>query len=113
MAAGDRRWDALRRHWPSELDDQIAVPGKWLGNVFVGIQPARGFALQTQAIYHSPDLPPPPQYLAFYLWIREQFGAHAIIHFGKHGNLEWLPGRGIALGPDDYPQLCLGPTPNI
>jgi len=109
----ERRRDELRRHWPSELDEQIAVPGKWLGNVFVGIQPARGFALQTPAIYHCPDLPPPPQYLAFYLWIREQFGAHAIIHFGKHGNLEWLPGRGIALGPDDYPQLCLGPTPNI
>lgn len=109
----ERRREELRRHWPSELDEHIAVPGKWLGNIFVGIQPPRGFSLQTQAIYHSPDLPPPPQYLAFYLWIREQFGAHAVVHFGKHGNLEWLPGRSIALGPDDYPQLCLGPTPNI
>jgi len=108
----DRR-EELRRRWPSELDEETAVPGKWLGNIFVGIQPGRGFSRQTPAIYHSPDLPPPPQYLAFYLWIREEFGAHAVIHFGKHGNLEWLPGRSVALGPDDYPQLCLGPTPNI
>ena len=43
-----------------------------------GIQPPRGYSLQPQAIYHSPTLPPPPQYLAFYLWIRETFRAHAI-----------------------------------
>ena len=58
-------------------------------------------------------MPPPPEYLAFYLWIRETFRAHAIIHLGKHGNLEWLPGRSVALGPDDYPQLCLGPLPHF
>ncbi|HSH39239.1 MAG TPA: cobaltochelatase subunit CobN, partial [Chthoniobacterales bacterium] len=109
----ERRRDELRKHWPADLEDQIPIPGKWLGNIFVGIQPPRGFSLQTQAIYHSPQLPPPPQYLAFYLWLREQFGAHAFVHFGKHGNLEWLPGRSLALGQDDYPQLCLGPTPSI
>ena len=73
----------------------------------------RGYSLQPQAIYHSPTLPPPPEYLAFYLWIRETFRAHAIIHLGKHGNLEWLPGRSVALGQDDYPQLCLGPLPHF
>ena len=87
--------------------------GIQLGNVFVGIQPPRGYSLQPQAIYHSPTLPPPPEYLAFYLWIRETFGAHAVVHLGKHGNLEWLPGRSVALGEDDYPWLCLGSLPHF
>ena len=91
----------------------MPVAGIQLGDIFVGIQPPRGYSLQPQAIYHSPTLPPPPEYLAFYLWIRETFRAHAIIHLGKHGNLEWLPGRSVALGQDDYPQLCLGPLPHF
>ena len=56
---------------------------------------------------------PPPAYLAFYAWIRESFEAHAVIHFGKHGNLEWLPGRSVALGADDFPQAVLGALPNL
>ncbi len=108
-----KRREELRRDWPSDVEDGIPVAGIQLGNVFIGIQPPRGYSLQPQAIYHSPTLPPPPQYLAFYLWIRERFSAHAIIHLGKHGNLEWLPGRSVALGEDDYPRLCLGPLPHF
>jgi cobaltochelatase CobN len=111
-------WPALRReeiqrHWPDSLPERIPIAGIQFGNVFIGIQPPRGFSLQTQSVYHSPDLPPPPQYVAFYSWLREHFSANAIIHLGKHGNLEWLPGRALALGGDDYPQLCLGPTPPL
>ena len=58
-------------------------------------------------------MPPPPEYLAFYQWIKEDFKAHAVIHFGKHGNLEWLPGRSVALGPEDFPQIALGNLPNL
>jgi cobaltochelatase CobN len=107
------RQQEMQRHWPGRLPDSIPVPGLRLRNIFIGIQPPRGFSLQSQAIYHSPDLPPPPQYVAFYQWIREQFKAHAVVHLGKHGNLEWLPGRSTALGPDDYPRLCLGPVPHL
>ena len=103
-----KRRDELGRDWPSAFCGNIPVAGIQLGNVFIGIQPPRGYSLQPQAIYHSPTLPPPPEYLAFYLWIRETFGAHAVVHLGKHGNLEWLPGRSVALGEDDYPWLCLG-----
>ncbi|MCH2269931.1 MAG: cobaltochelatase subunit CobN, partial [SAR324 cluster bacterium] len=60
-----------------------------------------------------PALSPPPEYLAFYQWIREDFDAHAVIHFGKHGNLEWLPGRSVALGSDDFPQIALKTLPNL
>ena len=108
-----KRREELDGNWKLTFFDDIPVAGIRLGNVFIGIQPPRGFSLQPQAIYHSPTLPPPPEYLAFYLWIREIFGAHAVVHLGKHGNLEWLPGRSVALGEDDYPRVCLGPLPHL
>jgi cobaltochelatase CobN len=107
------RRNEIGEQWPVNSNESIAVPGIQLGNVFVGIQPPRGYSLEPQAIYHSPKLPPPPAYLAFYFWLREEFRADAIVHVGKHGNLEWLPGRSIALGKGDYPSLCLGPIPLI
>ena len=107
------RREELLEHWSHELPEMIPVPGKQFGNVFVGIQPPRGFGMQTQAIYHSPDLPPPPEYISFYLWLRETFQVHAIVHFGKHGNLEWLPGRSVVLGADDFPRICLGTVPHL
>jgi len=103
----------LAKQWTHEVADYIPVAGKRFGNIFIGIQPQRGFGLQTQAIYHDPALSPPPEYLAFYQWIREDFDAHAVIHFGKHGNLEWLPGRSVALGADDFPQIALKTLPNL
>jgi cobaltochelatase CobN len=89
------------------------IPGLIFGNIFVGIQPARGYDQDPAAVYHSPDLPPPPYYLAFYRWIRDVFGAHAVIHLGKHGNLEWLPGKGSALSESCYPEVLLEDLPNI
>lgn len=77
--------------------DHIALPGCVLGNIYVGIQPARGYHSDPQSIYHSPDLPPTYEYLAFYCWLNQCFGADAIVHTGKHGNLEWLPGKSVAL----------------
>jgi len=109
----DWRRNEVAEQWPVDSNESIAVPGIRLGNVFLGIQPPRGYSLDPQAIYHSPKLPPPPAYLAFYFWLREEFRADAIVHLGKHGNLEWLPGRSIALGKEDYPSFCLGPIPLI
>ncbi|MFK5997841.1 MAG: cobaltochelatase subunit CobN, partial [Rhodobacterales bacterium] len=83
------------------------------GNVIVGVQPARGYNIDPKDTYHSPDLVPPHNYLAFYFWLRNQFGAHALIHMGKHGNLEWLPGKALALSDTCMPEVILGPTPHI
>jgi len=83
------------------------------GNVVVGVQPARGYNIDPKDTYHSPDLVPPHNYLAFYFWLRNQFGAHALIHMGKHGNLEWLPGKALALSEVCMPEVILGPTPHI
>ena len=60
------------------------------------------------AIYHSPDLPPTHHYLAYYRWLQHEFGAQAVIHMGKHGNLEWLPGKATALSNECYPEIMLG-----
>jgi cobaltochelatase CobN len=65
------------------------------------------------AIYHSPDLPPTHHYLAYYRWIRDEFGAHTVLHMGKHGNLEWLPGKANALSSSCYPEIMLSHLPNF
>lgn len=83
------------------------------GNTVVGIQPARGYNIDPTDTYHSPDLAPPHNYLAFYMWLRFVQRAHAIVHMGKHGNLEWLPGKAIALSENCMPEAVFGPTPHI
>ena len=91
----------------------FAVPAFRCGSVVIALQPARGYNIDPAASYHDPDLPPPHAYFAFYAWLREAFGAHAIIHFGKHGNLEWLPGKALALSAECYPEAALGPVPHL
>ncbi|AGA25966.1 cobaltochelatase, CobN subunit [Singulisphaera acidiphila DSM 18658] len=95
------------------IDDSVAIPGLIFGNVFVGIQPPRGFGADPMAIYHSPDLPPTHHYLAYYRWLRDEFGALAVLHMGKHGNLEWLPGKATALSEECYPEIMLSTLPNF
>ncbi|SLN44443.1 cobaltochelatase subunit CobN [Roseisalinus antarcticus] len=83
------------------------------GNAVVALQPARGYNIDPTDTYHSPDLVPPHNYLAFYLWLRDHWGAHAIVHMGKHGNLEWLPGKAVALSETCWPEIAFGPVPHI
>lgn len=83
------------------------------GNAVVGLQPARGYNIDPTETYHSPDLVPPHNYLAFYFWLRFEFGAHALVHMGKHGNLEWLPGKALALSQECWPDAVLGPVPHV
>ena len=92
---------------------RFAISAFRLGNVCVGLQPARGYNIDPQESYHDPALVPPHGYFAFYAWLRHEFGAQAVIHFGKHGNLEWLPGKALALSDMCYPEAALGPMPNI
>ena len=73
-------------------DDHLALAGIELGNAFVALQPPRGYGMDPDAIYHQPDLPPTHHYYALYRWLRDAWHADAIVHVGKHGTLEWLPG---------------------
>lgn len=110
---------AVRERWGEPSQDPMFRSGRMMiaglryGLTFVGIQPARGYQLDQSAVYHDPDLVPPHAYLAFYFWLRHGFAADALIHVGKHGNLEWLPGKGVGLSDSCWPDALLGPLPNI
>ncbi|MCQ4269659.1 cobaltochelatase subunit CobN [Pseudomonas kuykendallii] len=106
------RWGAPEQD-PMLRQDRFMIAGVRLGQVFVGIQPARGYHLDQKANYHDPDLVPPHYYLAFYLWLREHWSSDAIVHVGKHGNLEWLPGKSVALSEACWPDLVFGPMPHL
>jgi len=84
-----------------------------VGNVVILIQPPRGFGENPVAIYHDPDMPPSHHYLGAYRWIEEGFGADAIVHLGKHGSLEWLPGKNAALSASCGTDAALGSLPLI
>ncbi|MEB3320290.1 MAG: cobaltochelatase subunit CobN [Cyanobium sp.] len=89
------------------------VRGLRFGHVCLLIQPERGYDRDPSLSYHSPDLPPTHAYLAQYLWLRQEFGAQVVVHVGKHGNLEWLPGKGLGLSDCCFPEWALGPLPHL
>jgi cobaltochelatase CobN len=109
---------SINRRWGEEIlgktvESKIPIPGIQLGNIFIGIQPSRGYDLDPSLNYHAPDLEPTHNYLGFYYWVREYFKADAVVHVGKHGNLEWLPGKSIALSSNCYPEVALGAMPHL
>ena len=105
--------------WGPPEDDPFVADGAFVlgvlrfGNVVVGVQPARGYNIDPVKTYHDPDLVPPHGYLAFYAWLRGHFDVHAAIHMGKHGNMEWLPGKAVALSEECYPEAAFGPLPHL
>ncbi|MFM8746525.1 MAG: cobaltochelatase subunit CobN [Aestuariivirga sp.] len=111
--------ERITGRWGDPADDPFFAGGGFRlpvirhGNAAVAIQPARGYNIDPKSSYHDPALPPPHGYLAFYIWVRHVFGAHAVIHNGKHGNLEWLPGKATALSADCLPEAILGPVPQL
>lgn len=109
----------MEKDWgkaPGELfihEGDMIVPGTLKGHIFVTVQPARGFGDHPDAIYHDPYLSPTHQYIGTYAWIRDVWQADAIIHVGTHGTVEWLPGKGVALSEECYPDICLDDIPDI
>jgi cobaltochelatase CobN len=111
------RWGAAERDpffRPGRLDcGRFAIPGFRAGNIAVLVQPARGYNIDPKASYHDPALVPPHSYFAAYAWIAEEFRADAIVHLGKHGTLEWLPGKALALSAECFPEAVLAPLPHL
>jgi cobaltochelatase CobN len=114
----------IREHWgepPGTLyidGTDIVLAGLLLGNVALMIQPPRGFGENPIAIYHDPYLPPSHHYLAAYRWLAASpaeggFGADAVVHLGKHGTLEWLPGKGLGSSAECAPDAVLGDLPLV
>ncbi|OAH13249.1 cobaltochelatase subunit CobN [Streptomyces jeddahensis] len=116
--------DAMLEAWgepPGSLyvdGDDIVLASLQFGNVVVMIQPPRGFGENPIAIYHDPDMPPSHHYMAAYRWLEAPtseggFGADAVVHMGKHGTMEWLPGKGLGLSRACAPDAVLGDLPLI
>jgi cobaltochelatase CobN len=128
-----RRWltelpddlvEAVTEAWggaPGELfvdrsrdrDGEIVAATLQAGNVVILVQPPRGFGDNPIAIYHDPDLAPSHHYLAVYRWLEKEFGADAVIHVGKHGNLEWLPGKNLGMSASCGTDAAIGSLPLI
>jgi cobaltochelatase CobN len=117
--------DAITEAWgasPGSLfvndSQEIVLATLRAGNVVLMIQPPRGFGENPVAIYHDPDLAPSHHYLAAYRWVgsavgRGGFGAHAVVHLGKHGSMEWLPGKNAALSASCATDAAIGSMPLI
>jgi cobaltochelatase CobN len=121
--------EGVEDHWgpaPGELyvdrsqdpAGEIVIAAMQFGNLVLMVQPPRGFGEKPVAIYHDPDLPPSHHYLAAYRWIAADaaaggFGADAVVHLGKHGNLEWLPGKTLGMSASCGTDAALGDLPLI
>ncbi|WP_199254578.1 cobaltochelatase subunit CobN [Mycolicibacterium mengxianglii] len=112
--------DAMTEAWgaaPGNLfvndAGEIVLAALQAGNIVLMIQPPRGFGENPVAIYHDPDLPPSHHYLGAYRWLEQGFGAHAVVHLGKHGSMEWLPGKNAALSADCATDAAIGNMPLI
>lgn len=108
-----RRSPLLALHEPFSDDTDYLFSGLKFGNVVIAIQPPRGFGVDPEAVYHAPDLPPCHHYAAFYRWLADEWRSDAIIHFGTHGTLEWLPGKSLGVSADCAPDVLLADLPLI
>ncbi len=91
----------------------VFVLGAELGNVFVGVQPAFGYEGDPMRLLFEKGFAPTHAFVTFYLWLRNTYGADAVVHFGMHGALEFMPGKQAGLGAQDWPDRLIGEMPNI
>lgn len=111
--------EQMEKDWgkaPGEImhyGDKLLVPGVFDGNIFITVQPPRGFGENPEKLYHDPFTAPTHHYLAFYQWLRDKWQADAVAHIGTHGSLEWLPGKNAGLSASCYPDLALGELPDV
>ena len=108
-----KRWGQPRDACDLDPKRGFAIHGLRYGHVVVLIQPDRGYDPDQIADLHSPDLPPPHRYLAQYLWLNKVHQTQVMVHVGKHGSAEWLPGKGVGLSSSCGPHLALGPLPHL
>ena len=94
-------------------EGELLIPGTLNGNVFITVQPPRGFGEDPGKILHDPAAAPTHHYIGFYHWLRDIWQADAVVHIGTHGSLEWLPGKGTALSASCYPDISLGDLPDV
>ncbi|EKQ67639.1 cobaltochelatase CobN subunit [Leptolyngbyaceae cyanobacterium JSC-12] len=109
----ERCWKSLTNTGIKTLEDQFLLGGVRLGNIWIGVQPPLGIAGDPMRLMFERDLTPHPQYAAFYKWLQEDFQAHAVVHFGMHGTVEWLPGSPLGNTGYSWSDILLGNLPNL
>ena len=114
------RWlDDIERQWgpaPGRHNTDgsgLFILGAQFGNVFVGVQPAFGYEGDPMRLLFAKGFAPTHAFCAFYRWLREEFGAHAVLHFGTHGALEFMPGKQAGLSGECWPDRLIGDLPNF
>ena len=109
----ERQWGPLAGTGIRTLGDRFLLGGLQLGNIWIGVQPPLGVAGDPMRLMYEWDLTPHPQYAAFYNWLQQGFQADAVLHFGMHGTVEWLPGSPLGNTGYSWPDLLLGHLPHL
>jgi magnesium chelatase subunit H len=109
----EKQWKSLTASGIKTYGDEFLIGGVQLGNVWIGVQPPLGIAGDPMRLMFERDLTPHPQYAAFYKWLQCEFSAHAVIHFGMHGTVEWLPGSPLGNTGYSWSDILLGNLPNL
>ena len=108
-----REWGPVENARIMAMDGKLIIPVWQTGNLAILPEPMRGYAGDFQKMYHSITLPPPHQYIAVYLWLRHVFHADAVVHMGRHGSQEWLPGKQLGLSASCAPAVLGGDMVNL
>ncbi|NEO48118.1 MAG: DUF3479 domain-containing protein, partial [Moorea sp. SIO4A3] len=109
----EKQWQSLTGTGIKTNGDEFEIGGIELGNVWIGVQPPLGISGDPMRLMFERDLTPHPQYTAFYKWLQNDFDAHAVVHFGMHGTVEWLPGSPLGNTGYSWSDILLGNIPNL
>jgi magnesium chelatase subunit H len=108
-----KNWKSLTASGIKTIGDDLMLGGVSLGNIWIGVQPPLGIDGDPMRLMFERDLTPHPQYAAFYQWLQKDFQADAIVHFGMHGTVEWLPGSPLGNTGYSWSDVLLGDLPNL
>jgi magnesium chelatase subunit H len=109
----EAQWKGLTGSGIRTLGDRYLLGGVRFGNIWIGVQPPLGLAGDPMRLMYERDLTPHPQYAAFYGWLQHEFRADAVVHFGMHGTVEWLPGSPLGNTGSSWPDILLGDLPHL
>ena len=109
----EKQWKSLTGSGIKTYGDEYLLGGIQFGNIWIGVQPPLGISGDPMRLMFERDLTPHPQYAAFYQWLQKGFQAHAVVHFGMHGTVEWLPGSPLGNTGYSWPDILLGNLPNL
>ncbi|MTJ15481.1 MULTISPECIES: magnesium chelatase subunit H [unclassified Dolichospermum] len=109
----EKQWKYLTGSGIKTYGDEFNIGGVQLGNVWIGVQPPLGIQGDPMRLMFERDLTPHPQYAAYYKWLQNDFQADAVVHFGMHGTVEWLPGSPLGNTGYSWSDILLGNMPNL